>query len=532
LLASVLSADVLVLKDGSKISGRVVEKGLHFEVTTPVGLRTFLREDVDEVLTSPKELLGDTDKLFEEAKQQYTEALALQDPSDRNGKLKDALEKVRGVRGTLASTRELFTEDKYADLDQKLMQVMQLMRLLRERVTVDLAKKSELINPPRPSATSTASVAQAITTLVDPVQRADGGKRAAAREAFIAQRAGSPEIYDLMTAAMIFLGRSDADWRLQGGALKAIQEYFAKPWFRDAVKLSPSDHLEAAGWLATQVATLRKADGAAPVEAISLFGAGHLGHAASGPQMEKATRALGMTVQNGLAGTPEGHVISDLDGWIAAGDFDLAALAWVKEFREIDTPAVRFVWAWSLIRLAQAKKKGFDRSISALGTIQASTTAFKEHLGALSKSVKASALCATCVGEGKLRCTNCHGVKEIRTPCAKCGGKGKVLPQGLVVSPKAMRKMDKLYSSCTQCKGTGFEKVLKCDKCKDGFLICKQCDGKEKPAPEMSDICASVPCADCEGRGCVFRNVHWACPSCLGIGQKLVPKSDPAKVLP
>jgi hypothetical protein len=48
----------------------------------------------------------------------------------------------------------------------------------------------------------------------------------------------------------------------------------------------------------------------------------------------------------------------------------------------------------------------------------------------------------------------------------------------------------------------------------------------------MSDICATTPCADCEGRGSLFLNVHWACPSCLGIGQKLIPKADPAKILP
>src|SRR5689334_10635046 len=124
LLASTLSADVLVLKSGAKISGRVVDKGIHFEVTTDAGLRTFLRDEVEDVLTSPKELLGDTDKTFEEAKKQYTEAIALSNQDERNARLKEALEKVRAVREALASARELFPEDKYSDLDVKLTQVM------------------------------------------------------------------------------------------------------------------------------------------------------------------------------------------------------------------------------------------------------------------------------------------------------------------------------------------------------------------------------------------------------------------------
>lgn len=532
LLAGTLSADVLVLKDGAKISGRIVDKGLHYEVTTPAGLRTYLRDEVEAILTSPKEMLGDTDKLLEEAKQQYTEALAIQDPNDRNAKLKEALEKMRTVRGTLASTRELFPEDKYADLDQKLMQAMQLMRLLRERVSVDLARKPDLINSPRPGPSAAVSAAQAVATLGDPVLRADTGKREAAREAFRSQRAAYAELYDLSTAAVLFLSRSDADWRLQGPALKALQDYFGRPWFRDAVKLAPAQHLEAASWLATQSTVLRRTDPSAPVEPIVLFGAGHLGLSSPGPEAEKVAKALGLSVQNGLAGTAEGHVVHDLDAWIASGDFDLAALAWVKEYREIDTPAVRFVWAWALTRLAQVRKKGFDRPVSALATIPAATTVLKDHLAALSKSIKAAAVCANCAGEGKLRCTNCHGVKEVRYPCAKCNGKGKYLPPGLVQTPQGFRGRGPTYMTCLQCKGTGVEKIIKCEKCKDGYLVCKQCDGKEKQAPELSDICTTAECPECEGRGSVFRNVHWACPACLGVGQKLTPKADPAKTLP
>ena len=205
----------------------------------------------------------------------------------------------------------------------------------------------------------------------------------------------------------------------------------------------------------------------------------------------------------------------------------------MKEFRAIDTPAVRFVWAYALTCIAQAKKRGFDRPVSALNSIAVTVPAVKDHLAAMAKSIKTAAVCSNCQGEGKLRCTNCHGVKEVRYACAKCGGKGKYQPPGLVIPPNANpRRLERSFTNCLPCKGSGFEKVLRCEKCKDGTLKCRSCDGAEKPAPEMGDICAAAPCPDCDGDGCIFRGVRWACPSCLGLGRKLTPKADPAKVLP
>src|SRR5688572_23986244 len=216
LLASTLSADVVLLKSGQKVSGRVVDKGLHVEVATDAGLRTFLRDEVEDIVTSPKELLGDAEKAFEEAKKQYTEAIALSDQTERNAKLKEALEKVRAVREAFASTRELFPEDKYSDLDVKLTQVLQLTRLLRERVTVDIARKPAIINAP---AAPAAGASSALATLLDPALRADAAKRAAARESFKSLRADSAELHDLATAEMLFLARGDADWKLGAASL-------------------------------------------------------------------------------------------------------------------------------------------------------------------------------------------------------------------------------------------------------------------------------------------------------------------------
>src|ERR1041384_7799371 len=133
-LSTALAADVVILKDGGKVSGKVVDKNNHYEVTTENGVRGFLKEEVERIVTSPKEFLGDADKTVEEVKAAYQAALAISDPAEQQGKVKEAIARLRTAREAYATTRELFPEDKYAELDQKLMQVMQLMRLCRDRL--------------------------------------------------------------------------------------------------------------------------------------------------------------------------------------------------------------------------------------------------------------------------------------------------------------------------------------------------------------------------------------------------------------
>ncbi|HZE98416.1 MAG TPA: hypothetical protein VE981_15395, partial [Planctomycetota bacterium] len=423
----------------------------------------------------------------------------------------------------------LFPEDKYADLDQKLMQTMQLMRLLRERVSVDIARAPALINPRGSSGDAPAvAVSTALTTLLDPAQRNDPAKRAAAREAY-----KNAKYDDFGAACMLFLGRSDAEWRLGGGVGKTLADYFTKPWIKESLKQTPADHAKAAAWISEQVAAIRKSEPQAPVEVLQLFGAGHLGCAQPSPDTERSAKAMGLIVDEGVPGTAEGQAVHDMDAWIASNDFDLAALAFTREFRELDSAAVRYVWSYALTCIAYAKKKGFDKASSGFLSIAVVNAAIKEHLAAMSKSIKAAAVCANCLGQGKLRCTNCHGIKEVRFACAKCNGKGKYLPPGLVQTPGAMGRMrGPQYMTCLQCKGTGYEKVIRCEKCKDGYLVCKTCDGKPKTAPDFDEICSRTPCPDCEGRGSAMRNIRWACPGCLGLGQKLTPKADPPKTLP
>jgi hypothetical protein len=522
LLAQTVAADVVLLKDGSRVVGKVTEKADHLEVTTESGLRTFLKDEVTRVVNTPKEFLGDADKTLDEVKQAYQAAIAIADPAEQQARVKEAIQKLKTAREAYASTRELFPEDKYADLDQKLMQVMQLMRLCRDRLHSEASERRFSDPVQRPVLASGMALPEAFSILRDPAKRSDASRRAAARDAFRTQRAGAPEIYEIATAAMLFLARSDAEWNLQGAALKVLQDYFARPWLKDPSAMTAVMHQEAAKYLAEQVTLLRKADAAAQVEPLTLFGIGHVGHAPTGPESDKLAILLGLKVVNGIAGTPEGHVVRDLNGWIAAGDFDLAVMAWIKEFREIDTPITRYVWSYALLRVVQAKKRNYERAISGFQSVPATTPALREHLLAIVKSIKAVAICNTCGGEGKLRCTNCFGKKEIRWVCQKCKGAGKVPDPG---SPAYL-------IPCYPCRGRGYDKLLKCEKCKDGYNECHQCDRKQHQPPELEDICTLTPCEQCDARGFVFRRILWACKSCMGTGQKLAPKTDLTKTLP
>lgn len=510
ILSSTLLADVVVLKGGSRVPGRVVEKSDFYEVTSEGVLRTYLKDEVDKIVKDPKEFLGDSDKLFEEARTDYRKALEASSSAESNAILKQAIAKVARARESYSAALDLFPDD--GSLGKQIMLLMQLMRLLRERVHLDESRgpgsgSGSSGPPPAPVITMVAD--DALATLLDPARRNDPARRAAAIVSFRGQRT------DLANAAVIFLSRSDAEMHLDGPVLKAVQDYFEKPWLKEPQKLTSALHLQAAQHLAGV-----RSSSAPAADALLPFAIAHLSGSTPGPDQEKAARTLGLVVQNGLVGTPEGHAVRDLDAWIADGHFDLAVMAFVNEFRSIDTAAVRYVWSYALLRLVQAKKHGFERPTAGLDSIKGGSAAVQEHLAALSKSIKAVAICNVCAGAGKLRCTNCHGKKETKIICQKCKGKGHT------VSSLGAELL------CGPCKSTGIAAIIKCEKCKDGYFDCKQCDHKPHQAPEMDDILTATVCPMCDGRGLAFKNAAVPCRSCLGLGAKLAPKADPSKILP
>jgi hypothetical protein len=510
LLAGPLGADVLVLKDGSRVSGRVSEKTAHFEVNTEAGLRTYLKEEVEKVLTGPAELLGDADAVLQAAKAEY-ERIAGLPTSEQSAPAKAAVEKLNRARVAIGQAREAFPEERYADLDVKLTQCMQLLRLLRDRVGSSYARSSgsRMVNGAPPM-----SPGEAAAVAVEPARRADPRQREAAAAAF------RQIPVDVAAAAAAWLSRPEADWRLDAAGQAALQEYFAKGWLAQAGALAPAAHLEAAAWVQAKL-------GKAPAEPLLLFGLGHLAHAPPGAATESLARAYGLVPHQGAWGSAEGHATKDMGAWIAAGDFDLAVLSFVREHRGAESAAVRYVWAYALLRGVQAKQRGWDRPVAALNGIRAPSKPVEEHVAALVKSIRAAANCSSCVGEGRLRCTNCFGRKEIRHICDKCKGSGKVQPPG---APGLRSRLAEPIQ-CYPCRGRGYSLLIQCKECKDGTVDCRQCEAP-KPPPDLDEIVKAAPCAVCEGRGNLFKGIAWPCSSCLGLGQRLTPKSDPAKVLP
>jgi hypothetical protein len=536
-LSGTLCADVLVLKGGERVGGRLVEKGGHYEITTDAGLRTYLKDEVEKVIKDPKEVLGDADRLLAEAKADYQRAIEIADLNQQSSAMKEAISKLTKARELTATTRELFPEDRYSDLDTKLVQIMQLMRLLRERVGSEFARRGDGPSPAQPAplpppvaAPPTGlSIEEAFSILTDAAKRGDAAQRLRARDTFRQQRAAVPELYEVSTAAALYLSKPEADWKMDPPTLAALQDYFAQPWLKDPRKITPAQHQAAAQWVNDKIASLKKASPAA-AEPLQLFGIGHLGHAPAGAEQDKTARLLGLQLQNGILGTAEGFAVRDMNSWMQSGDFDLAVLAFVKEHRATDTPIVRYVWSYALLNLVQAKKRGWDRPVSAFGTVNVSESAAKDHIAALVKSIKTAANCNQCLGAGKLRCTNCHGKTEHRTDCEKCKGKGKVPESGYEGFRGRGFAVPEI--PCYPCRGRGFMRLVKCEKCKEGWNDCRQCE-KEKAPPGMEDICAQGnACAGCDGRGIVFRKILWACKPCMGLGRRLVPVSDPSKILP
>lgn len=528
LICGTLAADALLLKNGTVVGGKISTKPTHYEVTAEEGLRTYLKEEVDKVITDPRHFLGDADQSIEEAKAAFKELES--NPAGGNAKVRNAVAKLTQARAAYATAREYFPDDKWADLDKQLMQIMMLMRLLRDRMGSEIAKggiaagapRAEGVKAPPPApapAYVPARVDDAIAIIVDAAKRGDPAQRTSARALFTEQRRLAPAIYDLATAAALYLSKSDADWKLTGSTQKAFEEYITRGWLMDLKDIKPEANLNAAKFLAEKAAAIRKAEPAAGVDPLILFAYGHLAHSVPGADRDGAARTLGLVSAGGIVGTPEGHAIRDMNGFIEANAFDLAVLAFTKEHRATDTAAVRFVWSWALFQLVIEKKRQWTRPVDALATVKSPDKVFEEHAFALMKSIKNASPCAGCNGEGKLRCTRCHGKGDQKVICKKCDGTG---------TSAVDLFGDVVY--CTPCKRTGYSALIKCGGCTTGFFDCRKCE-KPGAVPALEDICIIADCAACEGRGLAFRGIVVVCRSCMGIGKRITPKWDRSKVL-
>src|SRR4029079_1191464 len=138
LAVSTALGDGIILADGRKLSGRVVEKPDGYEVTVEGQTVGFTKAEVKQWVKHPKEVLGDAEKQVEDAKKLYSEAVVMADEKAAEAKFREALAKVQKAREAYVEARELFPEG-YPEIDAQLINVMKLMRLVRERFHSQIA---------------------------------------------------------------------------------------------------------------------------------------------------------------------------------------------------------------------------------------------------------------------------------------------------------------------------------------------------------------------------------------------------------
>jgi hypothetical protein len=236
LAVSTALGDGIILKDGRKLSGRVVEKPDGYEVTVEGQTIGFPKSEVTQWFKHPKEVLGDADKLVEDAKKLYSEAVVMSDEKAAEAKFREALPKVQKAREAYVEARELFPEG-YPELDTQLINVMKLMRLVRERFHSQIAASDAPVKvkeapppPPKPvirtpdpepstpapvlPSSSLTSLHEALAVVVDPAKRANLAQRAAALSLLRKASEEQSPIADLATAGSLFLEKTDVQWGL------------------------------------------------------------------------------------------------------------------------------------------------------------------------------------------------------------------------------------------------------------------------------------------------------------------------------
>ena len=133
LLSLPLHADVLELRDGKKLSGKVTEKGGVYQIKIEGETLTFNQGEVSRWIRKPKELTGEADSLIGEAKKIYLSASELDDEMAMDRELRKALTRVEKARDIYSETRQLFPKG-YSEIDNSLVNTMMLMRMIRSRL--------------------------------------------------------------------------------------------------------------------------------------------------------------------------------------------------------------------------------------------------------------------------------------------------------------------------------------------------------------------------------------------------------------
>jgi len=539
-LVSTALGDAVVLKDGRKLVGRVTDKKDHVEISVEGQTLSFDKDDVEKWIKSPKELTGDVDKLIEDAKRIYSEAVEIKDDKAADAKFREALPKVTKAREVLAEARDLFPEG-YSELDTQLVNAMKLMRLVRERIGSTLASTGAPLkakDAPPPKATPNVEVkpvepepvvepppaafglADALAILADPAKQKDEKQRAQARSFLRKSADGKSAVSDLAMAGFHLLGRPQAD----------LQPFFKVAPPDKAEALSDKEVLDGLKALAAKLKELRAKGSDPAIDPLSLLAAGAasslIAKAGGKPSsdLEAVLKDLGYEKSEYAAvwGRKDGLAMDDYRKWVASGEFALAIVQFQKDYATLPELGPRYAMCLLLTFKSIRDNRNYNRAAVQFEILArtAPSPASRDHLLALAKSIREESPCAACAGTHKINCGTCRGKGKFNGQCGKCGGSGKINSfRGDV--------------TCVICKGAGGFKDVKCPKCKEtGKVECKarDCDREVKP-PAFEAFADAYQCQTCRGKGILTRHVAIPCMDCLGVGLILQPKLDPTKLL-
>lgn len=113
----------IILKDGTSFRGKVTEVGDRYAIKTAQGNLNISKDEVEKIVDSPDSTVDAANKLVEEAKDLYDKAAASSSASRGNDMLADGIKKLEEAKADLAEIRELFTEAKYAFIDDTVLEI-------------------------------------------------------------------------------------------------------------------------------------------------------------------------------------------------------------------------------------------------------------------------------------------------------------------------------------------------------------------------------------------------------------------------
>ncbi len=340
--------------------------------------------------------------------------------------------------------------------------------------------------------------------LIDPAERADAGKRAAALAHFMTSAPKSP----FYLAAAVFLSREEAAWRLDGPAAAALAEYLATPALATAETVAAAEHQRLFALLSSKIAGL----GGAPADALQLFACAHLEEIlAKKGRVEPALllqARLGKAPVTDLWGLPGSAARVEMARFLLRPT--ALGLARAAEGASASPDfAARFLGA-----LCAMKEASFDAAAAAdrmrkLGA-GAPDAGWTRLCDATAERLRQGLTCEACLGQGRYPCPGCSAAGTVACPACKGGGR--------VVDPADLSE-----KTCGACKA---RKIAACGACGGTKSArCAACEGKKTraflPAGHFRFLAELAACTACAGAGGLFPNVAWPCERCDGNGRAL-----------